>query len=206
LTKNELLESKKSLEEQKNLNKKILNNINGLHVANSSIESLLSQLVNEDIPRAKPIVYDGVEYCSSLGNHQQMMNTILSKMEFGKTYKTDLGKRLFFTFRMIHNVTLYFRLYNNKDLASNREYYRKENMLVDGRDQLFLTYFDKNQGDRYKVWMNNPDFTKANSSVFLHNMKKNGDRRQIQYHVDETIAWDDYRNEDKYVLFELMMK
>ncbi|XP_066911605.1 uncharacterized protein [Clytia hemisphaerica] len=207
-TKNELLESKKSLEEQKNLNKEIVNNINRLHVANSSVESLLSLLVNGDIPRAhtKPIVYDGVEFCSSLGNHQQMMNTILSKMEFGKTYKTDLGKRLFFTFRMIHDVTLYFQLYNNYDLASTRESYRKQNMLVDGRDQLILVYFDKNRGDQYQVWMNNRDFTKTNSSVFLHNMKKNGDRRQIRYHVLENIAWDDYRNEDKYVLFELMKK
>jgi len=206
LTKNELLESKKSLEEQKNLNKEILNNINRLHFANSSVESLLSRLVHEDIPHAKPIVYDGVEFCSSLGNHQQMMNSILSKMEIGQTYKADLGKRLFFTFRMIHDAGLYFYLKTIFDLASNREHYRKQNVLVDGGDRLFLTYYDKNRGDQYQVYMNNSDFTTTNSSVFLHNMKKNGDRRQIRYDTLETIAWDDYRNEDKYVLFELMKK
>eukprot|EP00111_Clytia_hemisphaerica_P014106 TCONS_00041543-protein len=131
-----------------------------------------------------------------------MMNTILSKMEIGKTYKTDHGKRLFFTFRMIHDVRLTFQLYNNQDLTSNRESCRKQNMLVDGRDQLFLAYHDQ-----YHVYMNNPDFTTTNSSVFLHNMKKNGDRRKIQYYVvTENIAWDNYRNKDKYVIFELMKK
>ena len=107
------------------------------------------------------------------------------------------------------NIIIIFFFYPQKtDLSSTRGSFRQNNTLVDGNDKLFLVYH--NSAYHYYLYMKTSCFNQQNSSLFVHNMQRRGERRELlRYNSGITkneLNLNDYMSDDKYVLFEIAMK
>ena len=135
------------------------------------------------------------------------MKMLLSKIEVGEIYEIENGRKAIFKLQLVEDKTLYLEPDSN-NIASYHNSFGASNSYHTPKDLIFgNTYFAvfHHASNRQYIAFNIKLFDNGNSIMFLHNVKKNGERHQLTY-GDNTFDWNEYKTDDKHVLFEFTMK
>ena len=158
--------------------------------------------------------YEGKKYCfvdkisSFLTlDYEGRMKKLLSKMKIGEIYYIEDGRRLIFKLYLVENRNLLVGQGNPSSYNSyknSRSYGGNPYDWIFGNTYFAVFYYANNS--QYVV-SNIGSFNNTNSVMYIHNVKKHGQRRQLAYdNYIQDIDWNEYKTDDKFVLFELTMK
>ena len=206
-TKGKLADAEDWKKEQKNVIERLISlEENRMHdTPKEMFERLGEEQQDIDPKLLEPFSYEGKEYHFRNEflrfiklDYEGRMKMLLSKMEIGKLYYIEDGRRVIFKLQLVEQRNLYVEQCapSSYDSYKTSKYYGNPCDWIFGNTYFAVFYQPDNS--QYLAF-NIESFNDTNSNMFLHSVRKNDQRYLLIYFGrNDYIDWNEYKLEDKF--------